>query len=87
MRVARERIDLTRHQGEHPRMGATDVVPFIPVEGVTWGHRTGVLGTFVDLIQFHRLMLVQPTATLPDISPQNRRRNKCNQALVAVVER
>ena len=35
MRVARERIDLTRHQGEHPRMGATDVVPFIPVEGVT----------------------------------------------------
>jgi glutamate formiminotransferase/formiminotetrahydrofolate cyclodeaminase len=35
MRVARERIDLTRHQGEHPRMGATDVVPFIPVEGIT----------------------------------------------------
>jgi len=35
MRVARERIDLTKHQGEHPRMGATDVVPFIPVEGVT----------------------------------------------------
>jgi glutamate formiminotransferase/formiminotetrahydrofolate cyclodeaminase len=35
MRVARDRIDLTRHQGEHPRMGATDVVPFIPVEGVT----------------------------------------------------
>ena len=35
MRVARERIDLTQHQGEHPRMGATDVVPFIPVEGVT----------------------------------------------------
>jgi glutamate formiminotransferase / formiminotetrahydrofolate cyclodeaminase len=35
MRVARERIDLTKHHGEHPRMGATDVVPFIPVEGVT----------------------------------------------------
>ena len=34
-RVARERIDLTRHQGEHPRMGATDVVPFIPVQDVT----------------------------------------------------
>jgi len=33
--VARERIDLTRHQGEHPRMGATDVVPFVPVRGVT----------------------------------------------------
>jgi glutamate formiminotransferase/formiminotetrahydrofolate cyclodeaminase len=34
-RVARERIDLTHHQGEHPRMGATDVVPFIPVRDVT----------------------------------------------------
>jgi glutamate formiminotransferase/formiminotetrahydrofolate cyclodeaminase len=33
--VARERIDLTRHTGEHPRMGATDVVPFIPVRDVT----------------------------------------------------
>ena len=31
---ARELIDLTRHSGAHPRMGATDVVPFIPVEGV-----------------------------------------------------
>src|SRR2546422_527379 len=35
MRVATERIDLTGHQGEHPRMGATDVVPFVPVQGVT----------------------------------------------------
>jgi glutamate formiminotransferase/formiminotetrahydrofolate cyclodeaminase len=35
MQVALERIDLTRHQGEHPRMGATDVVPFVPVRGVT----------------------------------------------------
>lgn len=35
MRVARERIDLTKHSGEHPRMGATDVVPFVPVAGAT----------------------------------------------------
>jgi glutamate formiminotransferase/formiminotetrahydrofolate cyclodeaminase len=26
-------IDLTRHQGEHPRIGATDVVPFVPLSG------------------------------------------------------
>lgn len=32
---ARELIDLTVHQGEHPRVGATDVVPFIPLEGAT----------------------------------------------------
>ena len=35
MREAAQRIDLTRHQGEHPRLGATDVVPFIPLEGAT----------------------------------------------------
>src|SRR5256885_15811025 len=35
MRVATERIDLTKHTGEHPRMGATDVIPFIPVRDVT----------------------------------------------------
>jgi glutamate formiminotransferase/formiminotetrahydrofolate cyclodeaminase len=32
---ARDLIDLTAHQGEHPRVGATDVVPFIPLEGAT----------------------------------------------------
>ncbi len=32
---ASEVIDLTRHQGAHPRIGAADVVPFIPIEGVT----------------------------------------------------
>jgi glutamate formiminotransferase/formiminotetrahydrofolate cyclodeaminase len=32
---AAEVIDLTQHQGAHPRMGAADVVPFIPIEGVT----------------------------------------------------
>jgi glutamate formiminotransferase / formiminotetrahydrofolate cyclodeaminase len=32
---AAELIDLNVHSGAHPRMGATDVVPFIPIEGVT----------------------------------------------------
>jgi glutamate formiminotransferase / formiminotetrahydrofolate cyclodeaminase len=32
---AMELIDLTKHIGAHPRVGATDVVPFIPIEGVT----------------------------------------------------
>lgn len=35
MREARDRIDLTQHRGEHPRIGATDVVPFIPLDGAT----------------------------------------------------
>ena len=33
--AAKELIDLDHHQGEHPRIGATDVFPFIPVRGVT----------------------------------------------------
>ena len=35
IRAASERIDLCQHTGEHPRIGATDVVPFIPLEGST----------------------------------------------------
>ncbi len=33
IRCARDRINLTTHTGVHPRIGATDVVPFIPLEG------------------------------------------------------
>jgi glutamate formiminotransferase len=32
---AAELIDLTKHTGAHPRMGAADVIPFIPIDGVT----------------------------------------------------
>lgn len=51
IRTAAERIDLNSHQGEHPRMGAADVVPFIPLGSATeeqcvelarqLGHRVG----------------------------------------------
>ena len=34
-RVAVERIDMSLHKGEHPRLGAVDVVPFVPVSGVS----------------------------------------------------
>jgi glutamate formiminotransferase / formiminotetrahydrofolate cyclodeaminase len=34
---AAEIVDLTKHTGAHPRLGAADVVPFIPIEGVTLG--------------------------------------------------
>jgi len=33
--VAIERIDLTKHKGQHPRLGAADVIPFIPIKGMT----------------------------------------------------
>ncbi len=33
--VAASRIDLNHHRGEHPRIGAADVIPFVPVRGIT----------------------------------------------------
>ena len=35
VKKASELIDLNQHKGQHPRMGASDVVPFVPVENVT----------------------------------------------------
>jgi glutamate formiminotransferase / formiminotetrahydrofolate cyclodeaminase len=32
---AAEQIDLDQHQGQHPRIGATDVMPFVPLDGMT----------------------------------------------------
>jgi glutamate formiminotransferase/formiminotetrahydrofolate cyclodeaminase len=39
-------IDMTRHRGEHPRLGATDVVPFVPVSGVTMEDCIGLARAF-----------------------------------------
>jgi glutamate formiminotransferase len=60
-RTAMDLIDLREHTGEHPRMGATDVVPFVPVAGVTMercvelaracGQRLGELGIPVFLYE------------------------------------
>jgi glutamate formiminotransferase / 5-formyltetrahydrofolate cyclo-ligase len=57
--VARERIDLRRHDGEHPRIGAVDVVPVVPIRPSDWeraeaaalvlGERLGALGVTVFL--------------------------------------
>src|SRR5437763_8845462 len=33
---AAELIDMRKHKGAHPRMGATDVCPFVPISNVTW---------------------------------------------------
>ena len=49
VRRASELIDMRTHQGEHPRLGATDVLPFVPVRGVTMddcvrvAHRAGAV--------------------------------------------
>ena len=33
--IAKDLIDMNQHEGQHPRMGAADVVPFIPIKNVT----------------------------------------------------
>src|SRR5690606_5349467 len=33
--LAGELIDMRKHHGEHPRMGATDVCPLVPISGIT----------------------------------------------------
>lgn len=35
IKTAAKQIDMTQHSGEHPRLGATDVVPFVPIRDVT----------------------------------------------------
>jgi glutamate formiminotransferase/formiminotetrahydrofolate cyclodeaminase len=45
-RVARDRIDMRTHKGEHPRMGAMDVCPFIPVANVTMDECVEISKTF-----------------------------------------
>ncbi len=45
-RIARKLIDMRQHSGEHPRFGAMDVCPFIPVVGVTMAECVEIAKTF-----------------------------------------
>ncbi|TVP94904.1 MAG: glutamate formimidoyltransferase [Acholeplasmatales bacterium] len=48
VRVATERIDMNRQKGEHPRMGATDVVPFIPIADITMDDCVAIAHRFAE---------------------------------------
>jgi glutamate formiminotransferase / formiminotetrahydrofolate cyclodeaminase len=50
IRIARDRIDLTSHAGVHPRMGAADVVPFVPLEGATLDDCAALAHTLGDRV-------------------------------------
>ena len=41
-KLAGERIDMTKHTGEHPRMGATNVIPFVPIREVSIEECVGI---------------------------------------------
>jgi glutamate formiminotransferase / 5-formyltetrahydrofolate cyclo-ligase len=44
--VAVERIDMTTHEGGHPRMGAVDVIPFVPLRGISMDEVIELARTF-----------------------------------------
>ncbi|MGH2593984.1 MAG: glutamate formimidoyltransferase, partial [Anaerolineae bacterium] len=66
---AAELIDLNVHRGEHPRIGATDVVPFVPVSGVTLDECVSIarrLGERVGRELNIPVYLYEAAATRPD---------------------
>lgn len=74
--VAVERIDMGRHHGGHPRMGAADVIPFMPVRGVSIGDCVEVARAFgrdlaerlgVPVYLYDRAALVPERASLADV--------------------
>lgn len=61
-------IDLTQHQGQHPRMGAVDVVPFIPIKNVTMEEAVALSVEVAQTVgeQFHLpVFLYEKSASAP----------------------
>ena len=66
--VAVQLIDLTTHKGQHPRMGAVDVVPFIPIKNVTMEEAIGLskeVGAKVAELYNLPVFLYEKSATAP----------------------
>lgn len=66
--VAVELIDLNHHQGQHPRMGAVDVVPFIPIKNVTMDEAVSLsreVGEKVAGLYHLPVFLYEKSATAP----------------------
>ena len=66
---ATELIDMDTHQGEHPRLGAADVVPFVPIQGVTMDDCVAMaarLGARVGTELEIPVYLYEAAATSPD---------------------
>ena len=61
-------IDLTKHKGEHPRMGALDVMPFIPLKGVSMAECVELskrVGQRIAEEAFLPVFLYEASATMP----------------------
>jgi glutamate formiminotransferase/glutamate formiminotransferase/formiminotetrahydrofolate cyclodeaminase len=72
IRAATDLIDLRRHSGVHPRVGATDVVPFVPIKGITMqdcARLARQLGKRVGLELAIPVFLYERAASHPDHAP------------------
>ena len=76
VRRASELIDMRTHQGEHPRLGATDVLPFVPVRGVTMddcvriAHEAGAIiarDLSIPVYYYERAALREERVNLEDV--------------------
>lgn len=69
IRKAAELIDMTQHSGEHPRIGATDVVPFVPIRGITMSECVGISKRLAQRVGDELnipVYLYESSATRPD---------------------
>ena len=75
VRKASELIDMSKHHGEHPRMGATDVCPLIPVAGVTMEETAGYARRLAKRIGNE---LKVPVYCYENAASEDKRRNLAN---------
>jgi glutamate formiminotransferase len=69
VKIAAELIDMEQHRGQHPRIGATDVVPFVPVRGTDMGECISLareLGQRIGSELGIPVYLYEQAATRPD---------------------
>lgn len=85
---AAQLIDLETHRGEHPRIGATDVVPFIPVRGVSMDECVELAHTLARRVAEELeipVFLYEEAATRPDrINLENIRRGEYEELKSAI---
>ena len=69
VKYAAENIDMTKHEGEHPRMGATDVLPFVPIKDITSQECVEIAKTVAERINRELgipIFLYEDAATRPE---------------------
>ncbi|MEI6289729.1 MAG: glutamate formimidoyltransferase [Chloroflexota bacterium] len=69
IKKAAELIDMDKHSGEHPRIGATDVVPFVPIAGVTMAECVDMARRLGERVGLHLgipVYLYEVAATRPE---------------------